>query len=457
MKIVVDVQGLQTGSRYRGIGRYIRNHVKALIRCGTNHRFILLLNQGLGGDISAIRNEFEAVSPGNIEVLTWTPVGDVSLVNPSNAWRHRASQIIRESVIASVEPDLVYVTSLFEGYGDQSVHSIGLLGSFSVTATLLYDLIPLFRSESYLDGHWEYKSYYHDRLEHLTRSDIILSISESVAEDAAVVLDIEKNRVTTIYAACDPHFRKLSEAELNRSLVLSEFDISGNFFMYTGGYDERKNLGILVDAFSLLSSELIDQFQMVFVGHMSAEFENSLRQKAQENGLPTDRLLFLDYVDDRQLVSLYNLCSLFIFPSLQEGFGLPPLEAMACGAPTIAADIPVLGEVLNMPCALFDPLSPPQLAEKICQVLGDSQLRMSMIEDGLARARYFNWDRFAETTMKEFECVVSSRPDRSGCKISVVEALTRAQHLLAQYDSVGKDCEEYIAGKNFISLNLKGC
>lgn len=449
MKIVIDIQGLQTQSKYRGIGRYIKNHIKALIEVSSAHEFTLLINSGFKDDPISIEREFTQSGATNVRVLAWTPVGYTSLHDPENFWRHNASQIIRESLIASINPDLVYVTSLFEGFGDEAVHSIGLLGKYIPTATLLYDLIPLFRSESYLSGNWLHKKYYHEKLSDLSRSDLILTISESVADDANKVLGIEKSRLVNIYAACDQQFRKLEDNEFDPIATRSKFGISSKFFLYTGGYDERKNLGLLIEAYCKLPPELIHTFQLVFVGHMSEEYEKFLNNIAQANGIEPDRILFLDYLDDSELVHLYNLCSLFIFPSIQEGFGLPPLEAMACGAPTIAANIPVLAEILNQPRALFDPFSADDLTEKIKEVVLDPTFSSFLAHSGRKRASEFDWNQFATISIDAFQKLLEGYK-HTNSSICADQALARAKALFMKFELAGSECPHYLAGKAFI-------
>ena len=124
----------------------------------------------------------------------------------------------------------------------------------------------------------------------------------------------------------------------------------------------------------------------------SLHLREALLQKAQEYGLKESELLLLGRVSDKDLCALYNLCELFVFPSLEEGFGLPVLEAMRCGAAVICSNTTSLPEVIGLPEAMFDPQEPQSIAAKMIQALMDKGFRQQLLENGASRQALFSWD-----------------------------------------------------------------
>ncbi|MBA2340083.1 MAG: glycosyltransferase family 4 protein, partial [Pyrinomonadaceae bacterium] len=131
----------------------------------------------------------------------------------------------------------------------------------------------------------------------------------------------------------------------------------------------------------------------------------SLKMLVEQLNL-TDRVIFTGFIEDGDLVYLYNAASLLAFPSLEEGFGLPAIEAMACGAPVVASNRGSLPEIVGNAGRFFDPYDQPAIAEALCQVLGDDELRKKMSVMGVMRAQQFTWDRAAQDTLAIFRELV---------------------------------------------------
>lgn len=179
MRIVIDMQGSQTpGSRNRGIGRYTLSLSKALARNRGEHDVIIVLSNLFPETIEQIRADFLGIVPQD-RICVWHAPDRVGYLDPGNTWRRKAAELIRESFLASLNPDIVYVSSLFEGVVDEAVVSIGMLTSNTYpTAVALYDLIYLINRKKYLVRPL-LKSWYENKLDHLRRADILLAISES--------------------------------------------------------------------------------------------------------------------------------------------------------------------------------------------------------------------------------------------------------------------------------------
>lgn len=402
MRIVIDLQGAQTESRFRGIGRYSLSLAKAMVRNCGNHEIIIALNGIFSDTIEPIRAEFDDLLPQK-NIRVWYSPGPVRECKPGNTWHREVAELIREAFLASLQPDVVHIMSLFEGYVDDAVTSLECLDKTTPVSVSLYDLIPLLNSGHYLKSNPAYEQYYLRKIDHLQRSSLLLAISESSRQEGIVHLGQHNDSIVNISAAADDHFRPLLLAGEQAQILRYKFGLSRPFVLYTGGADKRKNLPRLIRVYAQLSAELRNAHQLVFSGNMPEGDIHQLKQKAKAAGLYTDELIFTGHVTDDELVKLYNLCKLHVLPSWHEGFGLPALEAMACGTPVIAADISSLPEVMGRKYAMFDPFDEISIAEKITQVLTDDEFRQRLIDDGRQQATKFSWDKSANRAIQMFE------------------------------------------------------
>ena len=398
MRLVIDMQGAQTGSRFRGIGRYSLSIAKAIARIGSQHEILIALSDSFPESLPSIRAEFADLLPRK-NVRVWHTVGPTREIDPENNWRRSVAERIREAFLASLQPDVVLVTSVFEGFTDDATGSVGLLGQKLRTAVILYDLIPFFYPDDQFRDSARLRAWYYEKIQHLKRSDLLLAISENSRQEALRAGLFPSRSVVSISGACDESFRALPLSADEKIKICSRFNIDKPFLMYTGGGDERKNLHRLIEAYAAMSREIRSAFQLVFAGKMTDENVLAYRETAKLHGLIDNELLFTGYVTDEDLVKLYNVCELFVFPSLHEGLGLPPLEAMACGAPVIGSNSTSLPEVIGLPEALFDPLSVPAMKSKMELALVDKRFRKRLIEHGSAQCNKFSWSRSAEIAL----------------------------------------------------------
>jgi glycosyltransferase involved in cell wall biosynthesis len=399
MRIVVDLQGAQTASRHRGIGRYSLALLEAMLRQPREHEFWVVTNAGMAPpELDALA---DLLPPERI--LAFRSIPPTHWQDPDNAWRRVASEHARETFIRALRPDVVHISSLVEGSQDRAVTSIGRAGPLFSAATL-YDLIPL-HEPTYLGADW-LASWYRDKIASLQRADLLLAISEHVKEDAVQSLSISRGRIVNISSAAADGFRPARVNDELRARLAKTYGIVGGYLMYSGAMEPRKNLEKLLAAYAMLPDVTRARYQMVISGRLSEMERDRLTLVARRLGLPSDRLVVVGHVPDDALVELYSAADLFVFPSLHEGFGLPALEAMACGAPVIGSDRSSVPEVIGRRDALFDPTDTAAMASAIERVLAAPAFAQELRTHGLRRAREFSWASSASRALDAFESAV---------------------------------------------------
>ncbi|WP_342146825.1 glycosyltransferase [Rickettsiella endosymbiont of Aleochara curtula] len=400
MKIVIDLQAAQSVSRLHGIGRYSLSFTKALAKNAGRHEIWLALNSCFPDSIQELRNNFkDLIDHEHIKIFYTNQPTAEYLNNSSNI---KISKKLREHFLNTLSPDIIHISSLFEGWVDGAVTSIGELGNRSLTTVTLYDLIPLIREKEYLKD-INISKFYYKKLQNLKRADLLFSISPSARQDAIDMLSISSDKIINCSAGISNEFCQYKVSDKDRFELMKLYPINRQFILYVGGFDHRKNIEKLIEAFSILPHKLRKLHQLVIVGRVIESTKQYVELLKNRYNLTDDELIITDYISDNLLINLYNLCKLFILPSLHEGFGLPLLEALACGAAAIASNVPSLSELINCKDALFDPTQTNSIKEKMIIALTNEPFRQFLKVNGKEQAQKFTWDACAKKALIAFE------------------------------------------------------
>lgn len=409
MKLVIDLQALQSESRHRGIGRYSAAISQAVLEASQEKHDVWIAANARLGHIEQIRALFDGLIPQD-RIAAFDIIGPAATMDARNSKRRNMSELLREDFLRQVDPDVVWTTSLFEGWLDDAVTSVGRLRRRAKHAITLYDLIPLANSTEHL-GNEEVRRWYYRKLAHLKRADVLLAISNFARDEAVELLSVLPEDVVNVSTAVNERFRRLDLTAAEIRTVMVELSIKRPFILYVGGFDDRKNVALLVKAYANMPADIRNRHSLVLGGRITDGQRNTLKALARDQGLSEGSVIFTGQLTDDELIELYNICELFVFPSLQEGFGLPVLEAMACGAPVLAARATSLPEVVRREQMLFDPSNPRELSHMMTAVLSRPEMRADFVRHGLCQAAEFSWQRSAESVLRTFETLVGRQGD----------------------------------------------
>lgn len=228
----------------------------------------------------------------------------------------------------------------------------------------------------------------------LPDTDLVITDSKASKADIVRFLGIPRTKIRVIYAGVSEAYRPQSEAAVE--FVRSKYGLPSRYILFVGSVEKRKNLAGLLQAYARLKS--INHIPPLVVVGVAGRKGTAATKALNELGLE-EEVNFAGYVLDADLPALYSGAELLVFPSLYEGFGLPPLEAMACGTPVLCSDASSLPEVVGDAAMKVDPYDVEGLAEAMKRVLADANLREELRARGLERARQFTWERTARETV----------------------------------------------------------
>lgn len=383
LRVALDVRH----ARDFGIGTYIANLLRAMAELGATPRMLLF---GAKADFDAL-----GPLPGNFEHHLF-----------SRSDRGVMHQLAFPFFYRRLKADL--------GHVPLNMVPLAMPKPYVVT---VHDLSRLkFSRES--ESRQRYNLFRARR--GLMRAERVIAVSESTKEDVVGLLGIDEARIRRVYNAIDPRFldgglvcveRKPGQTALEGTdeatrLTLARFGIQHPFLLYAGTIRRQKNVPRLVEAFAFLRGELAGHpvygdLRLVIIGDEISRHPELRRTVAQMRVEPFVR--FLGFVPFEALRAFYRAAEVFVFPSLYEGFGLPPLEAMACGTPVVTSNQSSLPEVVGDAAEIVGPENIFEIARAVKDILMDADLRLSLVARGFERLRLFHWRRTAEEVLRIYD------------------------------------------------------
>lgn len=388
MLIGVDMLGMQSSdSRGRGIGRYCHHFLRAFAPLAAERGIDLL---------AYVHDQLPAPPADVLSQMTSRVLPRTSDTDQSSTPTLRRVLLRNSDAIDAI----LWPSPLEPCNGFQAAPRYpGGPRSFAV----LYDLIPLRWPERYLNCKATHKKYLNG-IRILRRYDRLFAISEATRREAMDLLGEQTDRIVTIGCASDPEFFTPGP-EPERSVpdepsLLQRIGVMHPFLFNVGGEDDRKNVWGLLDAFARLPREVQAKFQLVISCSYSKQYSQLITEYAKDRRI-NHSLVLTNKVDDDTLRQLYRECHAFVFPSIQEGFGLPILEAMHCGAAVVAANNSSQPEVVGEAGLLYPTDDPSELARQILRLVNDPDLAQRMRSASLRQAQSFSWTDTATRALEE--------------------------------------------------------
>lgn len=275
----------------------------------------------------------------------------------------------------------------------------------SPVITTIHDLIPYILPETVGKGYLE--RFLRDMPLIINNSKAILTVSEYSKKDILKFFpSVNENKIFVTPLAANSSYKPIDK-NFCREFIKNKYNIDCPFILYIGGFSTRKNVKELIIAFNKIHKSLKKDYKLVLCG--SIRDEGIKLQNLCKELFIDDKVIFTDFVEDNDLPLFYNATDLFIYPSLYEGFGLPPLEAMSCSTPVITSNLTSIPEVTNDCAVLINPFNKDELAESIINLLNCPDLLKEYGEKGYRRSLEFTWRNTAISTLNAYETILKNK------------------------------------------------
>ncbi len=404
MNIAFDAGAIEV-AKGSGIGNYTLNQFISLIKLYPEDNFYYFNVIGESDLTNCIQGD-------NFIRINYFTGKDFMMRQFDGKYKELMGQLVR-NFIRKYKIDVFYITAPFltqGGLGYSVLYEKEWFEGIKVIATL-YDIIPYIMKKEYLSNKSDYYCYM-KCIDMLKWTDLQLAISESAKFDAVKYLDFNQDKIKVIYGGVSDKYSRLNISEAERTELLAKFNINSEFILCCVSADQRKNTQGAIKAYALLDYRFKKKYQMVIVGRLAAgaadQYNNLIKKLNLENNV-----VLTDYVSDEELIKFYNLAKLMIMPSLYEGFGLPVIEAWACGTPVISSNNSSLGEVNGDVGLLFNPKDVNDMARTMEEALTktDNQL----LYKGIEKLNFYQWDNVARLT---YDAIISiiDRPRHMSAK-----------------------------------------
>ena len=375
MRIGVDARVLLKPKT--GIGRYLRNLIANLLLIDEKNKYILFMDK---------KGDFDFSAPNCKERVIW-------LLNLGKEWiRHLGSPIWM---------------NLYLPWGLKREHIDLLFCPNSIspirrTCKKLLVIHDFYRILFPKLGDKFYTFYLRKTfLSEMEKVSKIITVSHNSKKDVIESFNVPEDKIKTIHSGVESIFEPINDRKLLNERLQKYDLVAKDFILYVGGLNYRKNVIRLINAYYELRKSKIVKHRLVIVGGEKRPYLY-IEKVVKTLGLENDVIL-TGYVADEDLPYIYSKADLFVYPSLYEGFGFPPLEAMACGTPVVSSNVSSIPEITEDAAVLVNPNDTNAIAKGISEVLTNDDLRQSMIRRGLKRAKHFSWRNTAKETLDIFE------------------------------------------------------
>lgn len=234
----------------------------------------------------------------------------------------------------------------------------------------------------------------------LRRADHIMAVSQSTKDDLVAEYQVPEEKICVVPSGIDERFRQMDRNDAELVRIKEKYHLPYKFILYLGTFEPRKNIMALIQSYEALlasGNPSLTKYDLVLAGTRGWKCDDVFQ--AREQSPYKERILLPGFIADEDKVALYNLASVFVYPSLYEGFGFPPLEAMACGVPVITSHSSALPEVVGAAGMMIDPYQPDELYQALQSVLNDQTLSFALTQRGIAQAKQFSWGKTADLTL----------------------------------------------------------
>lgn len=401
MRIGVDIRVLVKEAR-SGVEEYTASLLKEMIRSNKDDEFVLFFNA-----FFKARADFDWMNKPNVSLKEF----------------HLPNQIfnyISHFGFPKIDKMIGGVDVFF------SPHFLFAALSKDCKRVVTFHDLSFLRYPEFFPLHKRYWHFLMNVKKQAEQADKIIAISQSTKNDLVELYGIDENKIKVIYSGINSEFRPIEngmragqESLLKTQTqaqpflkaipdrragylkdIKSKYKLPDNFILYLGTIEPRKNIGAIIEAFEIIKENKLspyDDLKLVIAGGFGWLYKDIL--KLAKNSPFAGDVIFTGVVESADRVGIYNLAKLFVFPSFFEGFGFPPLEAMACGVPVITSNCSSLPETAGEGALMIDPYRPEEIAIAAREIFNDDRLRQMLIQKGFEQVKKFSWEKCAKETL----------------------------------------------------------